>query len=428
MTPQANFMVVAAIRPEREEALRALLATMNRRPGVVDPENPLFPFRRLERLHVARFVILKDETLRDRPPDDPFPDPPIWLAFLGDCDGEAGALLEQAVTEAGDGLRRIFSHCADFSADADLPRWLRAHSVAPAAQYVNWVGRTVRQICEEAALHQSLSTQLAQDAAATADQSPSAVRERLVAEWRAKGPPLTAQPPTPLRWRLRRLLALIGGLSMVPVLLPLSLLMAPFFLCRLRWREVTDPVITPRPTPQHVASLAVLEDHDVTNQFSAFGSVKPGCFRLCTLIAIFRLLQLGIDLFYTRGRLARVGTIHFARWVFLDRKRRLLFASNYDGSLDSYMDDFINKVAYGLNLVFSNGIGWPRTSYLLCGGAKRELEFKSYLRRHQLPTQVWYKAYPGLTAADLARNTMIREGLEAARMSEAEARRWLALI
>ncbi len=425
MTPQANFMVIAAIRPEREEALRALLATMNRGPGVVDPRNSLFPFGRFERLHVARFVILKDESLRDLPPGDPFPDPPIWLAFLGDCDGEAGALLEQAVTEAGDGLRRIFSHCADFSADADLPRWLRAHSVAPAAQYVNWLGRTVQQIREEAALHESLSTYLAHDAA---DQSSSAVRERLVAEWRAKGPPLTPQPPTPLRWRLRRLAELTGGLSMVLVLVLLSPLMAPFFLCRLRWREVTDPVITPRPTPQHVASLAVLEDRDVTNQFSAFGSVKPGCFRLCTLIAIFRILQLGIDLLYTRGRLARVGTIHFARWVFLDRGRRLLFASNYDGSLDSYMDDFINKVAFGLNLVFSNGIGWPRTSYLLCGGAKRELEFKYYLRRHQLPTQVWYKAYPALTAADLARNTMIREGLEAARMSEAEARRWLALI
>ena len=29
------------------------------------------------------------------------------------------------------------------------------------------------------------------------------------------------------------------------------------------------------------------------------------------------------------------------------------------------MDDFINKVALGLNLVFSNGIGWPRTRFLV---------------------------------------------------------------
>jgi hypothetical protein len=172
----------------------------------------------------------------------------------------------------------------------------------------------------------------------------------------------------------------------------------------------------------------VLEDHDVTNQFSAFGIVKPGRFRLWTLLFIFWVLSFSTRQIYTRGRLARVGTIHFARWVFMDGHRRLLFCSNYDGSLDSYMDDFINKVAFGLNLVFSNGVGYPRTKFLLSGGAQEELAFKYFLRRHQVPTQVWYKAYPGLTAADLARNTRIREGLEAQTMTEAEAGRWLAMI
>ena len=64
---------------------------------------------------------------------------------------------------------------------------------------------------------------------------------------------------------------------------------------------------------------------------------------------------------YRRGYLTRVQTIHFARWVLLDDNKRMFFASNYDGSLDSYMDDFINKVAWGINLVFSNGVGFPRT-------------------------------------------------------------------
>ena len=39
-----------------------------------------------------------------------------------------------------------------------------------------------------------------------------------------------------------------------------------------------------------------------------------------------------------------MSTIQFARWVFLDGGKRVIFTSNYDGSLDSYMDDFINKV------------------------------------------------------------------------------------
>ena len=83
----------------------------------------------------------------------------------------------------------------------------------------------------------------------------------------------------------------------------------------------------------------------------------------------------------------------------------MIFLSNYDGSLESYMDDFINKVGFGLNVVFSNGIGYPRTRLAdLEAAASDERKFKEYLRRHQMPTQVWYKAYPGLTAVDLERN------------------------
>ena len=63
-------------------------------------------------------------------------------------------------------------------------------------------------------------------------------------------------------------------------------------------------------------------------------------------------------------------TIHFARWVFIDGKRRMFFASNYDGSLESYMDDFIDKVAWGLNLVFSNGVGYPRTQLARASAAR----------------------------------------------------------
>ena len=60
--------------------------------------------------------------------------------------------------------------------------------------------------------------------------------------------------------------------------------------------------------------------------------------------------------------------------------------SNYDGSLDSYNDDFIDRVPAGLNLVFSNGRGWPRTLFLLFKGARDEQGFKFYLRNAQIPT------------------------------------------
>jgi hypothetical protein len=427
MTPQSNFMFAAPILPEREDALRALLETMNLRPGVVDPQNPLFPFGRFEQLHVARFVILRDETLGDLPPGDALPNAPVRLAFLGDCDGEAEALLAQFVAQADDGLRQIFSHCEGFSSNADLLGWMRQHSLTPATQYVNWVGRTVRQIREEATLRAAFQAYLARRAGAFDGQRPSKIRNWLITVYQVNGPTQTPPTRTPLGWLARHLLNLVGTSVALLLLLPFLLICAPVYLWILRRRENTDPVITPPPRPAHVDALSLIEDHDVTNQFSAFGSVKPGLFRRWTLVLIFWVLDFSTHYIYTRGRLARVNTIHFARWVFTDDKRRLFFGSNYDGSLDSYMDDFINKVAFGVNLVFGNGLGFPRTKFLVFGGIKNELPYKRYLRRHQLPTQVWYKAYPGLTAADLARNRMIREGLEG-RMTDDQARRWLALI
>src|SRR5579872_2054094 len=96
MTPQSNFMVAAPIAAGHEDALRSLLSTMNRQPGVVDPDNAVVPFARFDRLHVARFVILRDETIGDLAlAGVAFPDAPVWLVFLGDCDGPGETMLAE---------------------------------------------------------------------------------------------------------------------------------------------------------------------------------------------------------------------------------------------------------------------------------------------------------------------------------------------
>jgi hypothetical protein len=221
---------------------------------------------------------------------------------------------------------------------------------------------------------------------------------------------------------------LIGIPLLVVLASPLLLIYLPLFIVLLRRRETTDPVIAPRVNAEHADLLASLEDHDVTNQFSALGSLKPGLFRLSTIAFVFLVIDYTARHLFNRGRLARVSTIQFARWVFLDGGKRVIFTSNYDGSLDSYMDDFINKVGFGLNVVFSNGLGYPRTNWLVLDGAQDEQKFKNFLRRHQLPTQVWYNAHPGLTALDKRRNMLIREGLEASTMNDSEMQAWLALF
>jgi hypothetical protein len=433
MTPQSSFAVVAAIEPGREGYLRTLLASMNRRPGVVDPENDLVPFGRFERLHFARFVVLDDPAADDvaahgvTPPRDA-----VSLAFVGDCDGPADVLLADLSERAGPGLHRIFAHCRGRPADGDLLAWMKAHDHPAAAHYVNWVGRTVRQVREESALRQALETYLDANARALAGRAPAQVYDDLRAfvgrERQAGRLALTPPGPTPPGWRVRKLLHAAGVPLALLLALPLLLLYLPLFALLLRRRERTDPEIAPRPDLEHVKRLADLEDHDVTNQFSAMGTLKPGRFRRTTLIFVLWIVAYTTRHVYTRGFLARVNTIHFARWTFLDDKRRLLFVSNYDGSLESYMDDFINKVAFGLNVVFTNGVGYPRTRWLVLDGAKDEQKFKYFIRRHELATEVWYNAHPGLTAFELERNSRIRTGLERPPMTDAEAREWLLLL
>jgi len=433
MTPQSSFMILAPVSPPREAELRRLLASMNEAPGRVKPDNPLLPFAQFPTLHVARLLIVEDKTLDDIRVYGIAPRTyPLSLAFLGDVDGGADAFIGEVARRAPEGLRAIFSCCEGFRSDSDLLEWMKTHSVAAAAAYVNWQGRTVTRIREEAALRDALERRVQRNAPALKGLPPreihATLRRLAHADVAAGRLTLSAERPTPLGFKLRNLLHLIGVPLLLLVTSPLLIVIAAIALVRLRRLEKADPELCPRADPAASAELAALEDHDVTNQFSAMGSLKPGMVRLSTTIFLLLIIDYGARHLYTRGRLARVRTIHFARWVFLDHRQRIIFLSNYDGSLESYMDDFINRVGFGLNLVFSNGIGYPRTSWLVLNGSGDERKFKEYLRRHQIPTQVWYKAYPGLTAVDLERNVRLRQGIESSSMSDREAREWLALL
>jgi hypothetical protein len=446
-------MVAAPIVRGREADLRTLLLTMNHCPGTADPNNLLVPFAAFDTLHFARFVILNDATLGDLSvfgADAEFPDAPVYLAFLGDCDGPAELLLADFAHRAGDGLRKIFAYCVGFYPNGDLLDWMRRNSVKAAASYVNWIGRTVRQIREEAALHDALANHLAWYPTDRIKDEPRQIHIALVRAVSENGPRLTPPAATPLGWQMRRLRYILAAAAAAFIVaLPLLLLspgaallvycavllmigaVAGVFLVCLRRHETTALDLRGQPKPpsdQHLLALGALQDHDVTNQYTALGSFRPGPLSRWTTTIVWWLVNLATPILYPRGNLGRIKTIHFARWVFLDGKRRGMFASNYDGSSESYMDDFVNKVAFGLNLTFGQGVGYPRTRFLLSGGAALEQDFKNTQRRHSLPTEVWYKAYPGLTLFDIARNTRIRQGLERTRMTETEIRQWLAEI
>jgi hypothetical protein len=434
MTPQGNFTVLAEIDPARAGDLSQLLASMNDAPGQLNVNNSLIPFTEFDTLHYGRLIILKDNCLLDTRAygGGPVPTHPLYLAFLGDIDGEVDTFFEQLARRAGRGLRTIFSCCLGFNEGTNLVSWMKAHNAPAIAVYVNWRGRTVVQIREEAALQEALRKYLETNAAAL---GPLPLRElharvcQFVEKEKTEGRlQLSEEKATPLGWWIGNALHLVAFPILNLLLLPFLILAAPFYIIGLRRREKTDPELCWRVDPTYSEMLADAEDHYVTNQFTAMGSVKPGLLRRLTLSGILTVVNWAAHHITPRGRLGRIRTIHFARWVFLDAKKRMVFFSNYDGTVESYMDDFINKTGFGLNAVFSNGIGYPRTNWLVCDGCQNEQKYKDFLRRHTLPSQVWYKAYLGLTAIDLERNSRIRQGVDSPWLNDQQAREWAALL
>jgi len=128
------------------------------------------------------------------------------------------------------------------------------------------------------------------------------------------------------------------------------------------------------------------------------------------------------------GFLANVGTVHYARWFHLPNTNNYVFAANYDGSFESYLEDFIAKAALGTNLAWGNCEGFPQMKGLFEGGCEDGDRFKRYARRSMQPTRCWYSAYPEKSAEQIRRNAIIRDGLTKPTISPSDAQAWLDMF
>lgn len=415
-THQEAVTVIAPVKPEALEQLEGALAKL-----ALDPAEGPVPFRTIGGVHFARFVII--------PPEEDGGG--SLLLLLLDCDAPGRRRLRRLVVLGAPGLDEVFECCEGYPEEAVRTHaaryaYLRDHTTPTAATYFNTVGRTVDQINKEGLLREQIECFLDSESdwsQRTATQVRGAIQAFVARRNDLRWALLPAQGP-PLSRRIANALDVARGLAMVTAAAPLALVGALPYAIQLRRQERSDSARRIKPDDAHVQRLAAIEDLVSQNQFTAYGAIKPGRLRRYTAIVILWGVNLGTRHRFNRGSLAGVKTIHAARWVFLDDKRRMVFCSNYDGSLENYMDDFIDKVAWGLNAVFSNGVDYPRTRWLIKDGAKDEQAFKSYIRAHQVPSNVWYTAYGNLTALNIENNARIRAGLSG-EMEEAEAAEWL---
>lgn len=129
--------------------------------------------------------------------------------------------------------------------------------------------------------------------------------------------------------------------------------------------------------------------------------------------------------------LAAVRRTHFARWVILEdfcqeeeqphedhlAQPQLIFTSNFDGPLETYLDELIAKLGERAGEI------WGR-----CGGCPEgasAAELKAYLLAHRIDTGFFFAAYGGATvervrAALDRRERLISFAVESQEMEPAE--------
>lgn len=217
---------------------------------------------------------------------------------------------------------------------------------------------------------------------------------------------------------LRTLLVVIMG-----VLVPLGI--AAALLAR---KEAQDWESARSATLGNLGAMFARENAPgtVQNHMVSRTVLKPGLLRKATIRLAFWAVAKLTALNPRPGHLGDIGTIHFARWVLIPGTRDLLFFSNYGGSWESYLEDFITKANEGLTGIWSNTVGFPRSRLLFFGGAADGERFKRFARESMVATPFWYCAYPKLTTTNIRCNALVRRGVSAA-MTEDEAVRWLSL-
>jgi hypothetical protein len=415
---QVIVTIRAGLRPGRAQEVASLLDALRK---VVEHDGG--PLADLPGVHFARVFVL---------PGDRELDVPDTLVYLSEIDAPERAHLDALTGPESGLLGQLFAQCDGFpdgGGDRARARWTRRHRVRAAARYVHQVGRGAQQIRDEARLREEIETFLDDARRDWSRHTPAEVHRavRQFVAGRADLAPLLARPQgLPLGFRIREGVHALALPALLLPLAPLLLVGVPVWLLLVRRLESRDVPETQRPTLEQIAELTRDEDHAVVNPFTAYGRVKPGFVRRATIGVALRGLDYACRHVFTRDDLAGIRSIHFARWILLDGGRRVVFASNYDDSQESYMDDFIERLAWGVNLVFSNGLGYPPTRWLIKGGARNEDLYKRFLRRHQL-SSVWFSAYPALSARNLDDNSLLRAGL-CGDLNDEEAERWLALL
>jgi hypothetical protein len=112
--------------------------------------------------------------------------------------------------------------------------------------------------------------------------------------------------------------------------------------------------------------------------------------------------------------LAGVPGTHFARWVVINdvvyegggqardhlKLGRLLFTSNFDGTVEPYLEALRTGLGQAADEIWSHCVGYP--------GRQDPAAFAAYLREHQIESALFFSAYGERTVPEVVRSLELR--------------------
>lgn len=406
-------------------------------PGTA-PQPKLFAGQELG-VHFGRVVLLEE------PKDSRWPSSIVLESNFDSTDPDRDRALkahfETLARVRGDELRALFAGSPEIeTSNGSLVDSLLGKLTPSTAEYQGRVYRDLSRIRIEEALHDT--------ALDVVTNIPGGVplpelRERVRDEIRRRASdpksllygidldePPPALPDARLRSELLRqgklpwvvnFLRLLGGHPVLGLLLAVPTLPVwGSWLTMIAYRAAADPQFdlqgeAERLSPEIAARLRendATEDHVMHNALTHLVPLKRGLFGSRSVRFLHRYINLmARNYFNYIEQLGGIPSIHFAKWLLIDGGERLLFLSNYDASWESYLGDFVDQAAIGLNLAWCLTEDYPKSHLFYRGGANDEERFKAWARAHQRPTQLFYSAAPTRSLSSINNATWLRHAL-----------------
>jgi hypothetical protein len=361
--------LLAKIKPGHEEVLRAVLGEVAASPD----GNPYIRLSASKHTHLANWVIIKD------------PDNGPRLFFSSNYDGDLPSYVNELL-RVGPDLDGIFNHCEDYPGRDDLLQFVNKHSYKAQTYFAGFPEETVKSIQIKRAIRRQLQVLLdLPDFAAFIDRGGLQKIQDLLQELGlgdGNGHPSHGFLAAIRGWLHNSFFGLI-------------LRVAHFF----GGLTVNKHYVSVASNLGQVVQENISDTDSVQDQMTNLIDIRRS--RLWLLRVALALMNFLGRYAFPPGDLAGVKTIHFARWVIIDNGKRLLFQSKFDGSWENYMGDFVDKVAWGLDGVWSNTVGYPEA------GMNDFDAFKRFIRDRQFEHLVVYAAFPYETNLNLGKDRQI---------------------